>query len=203
MTGSTQVIARGAALQSHARDRIMGAAYELFSRHGVHGVGIDAVIKRAGVARMTLYRHFRSKEQLVLEFMAERERQWAISWLEAEVRRREHLPTQRLLGIFDVFHDWFQQESFEGCPFVTILLETAGEDSRYKEACVEYLARIRTFLESLAVDAGIADSDDFARKWHMLMKGSIVAATEGDSQAARRAREIGAALLPRFTPQTC
>jgi hypothetical protein len=62
---------------------------------------------------------------------------------------------------------------------------------------VAYLAGIRGFLEGLARAAGIADAEDFARQWHILMKGSIVAAAEGDQDAARRAKRIGAALLER------
>ena len=61
--------------------------------------------------------------------------------------------------------------------------------------CRRQLARIRDFVAELAADAGVADPDAFARQWHILMKGSIVAAGEGDANAAIRARELGALLL--------
>jgi AcrR family transcriptional regulator len=178
-----------------ARQRILDAAYELFSCHGIRAVGIDAVISRSGVARMTLYRHFASKDDLVLAFLERREKLWTYEWLQAEVERRATDPGERLLAVFDVFDEWFRRDGFEGCSFINVLLETADTSSRVGEASVAYLARIRAFLERLATDAGIADPESFARKWHILMKGSIVSAGEGDQGAARRAKELGTLLL--------
>lgn len=178
-----------------ARERILRAAYELFSRHGVKAVGIDAIVERSGVARMTLYRHFGSKDELVLAFLERREALWTRDWLEATVRRRAVAPADRLLAIFDVFDEWFRRGDFEGCSFINVLLETTDTTSPVREASVAHLATIRAFVEALATEAGIADPDDFARDWHILMKGSIVAAAEGDVFAARRAQRIGALLL--------
>src|SRR6266540_7429799 len=93
---------------SKARDRILEAAYELFSRQGIRAVGIDAIIERSGVARMTLYRHFASKDDLVLAFLERREQRWTQDWLQAEVQRRSDDPAQRLLAVFDVFDEWFR-----------------------------------------------------------------------------------------------
>src|SRR5882672_758596 len=178
-----------------ARERILAAAYDLFSRHGIRAVGIDAIIEQSGVARMTLYRHFVSKEQLVLAFLAQRERFWSGDWLETEVMRRGGTARDRLLGIFDVFGEWFATDGFEGCTFINVLLETTDREDAARQASVDYLRRIREFLASLASQAGVNDSDAFARKWHILMKGSIVAAAEGDREAAARAKEIAALLL--------
>src|SRR5689334_25448456 len=90
-----------------ARERILDAAYELFSREGIQAVGVDAVISRSGVARQTLYRHFASKEDLVLAFLERREELWTRGWLEAQVVARASDPAARLLSIFDVFDEWF------------------------------------------------------------------------------------------------
>jgi AcrR family transcriptional regulator len=180
-----------------ARERILSAAYDLFSRHGVQHVGIEAIIARSGVARMTLYRHFASKDALVVAFLHERKKVWTDAWLRAEVDARTESPRERLLAVFDVFDAWFQKDDFEGCAFINVLLESAWNNESLREESARHLAKVREFLENLAADAGIGDADAFARKWHILMKGCIVAAVEGDRQAARRAREIGAALLER------
>lgn len=177
------------------RERVLEAAYELFSRYGLRAVGIDAIINRAGVAKMTFYRHFPSKNDLVLAFLRRREEVWTQQWLEAEVRRRTTAPADRLLAIFDVFDAWFQRRDFEGCSFINVLLETFDTDETVRDASATHLANIRIFLRVLAEGAGIVDSDDFARKWHILMKGSIVAAAEGDLLAARRAQAVGRLLL--------
>ena len=179
-----------------ARARILDAAYDLFSRRGIRAVGIEAIIARSGVARMTLYRNFASKEELVLAFLERREERWTREWLQGEVARRATDPAERLLAIFDVFDGWFREEDFEGCAFINVMLETADDhDDPVYRASVAQLAGIRDFLQGLARQAGIADPDGFARTWHVLMKGSIVAAGEGDIDAARRAQAVGRLVL--------
>jgi AcrR family transcriptional regulator len=178
-----------------ARERVLGAAYDLFSRQGIRAVGIDTIIARAGVAKMSFYRHFPSKDELVLAFLQKREQLWTHEWLEAEVNRRAATSRERLLAIFDVFDEWFQQEDFEGCSFINVLLEIAEPSHPTRQATTSHLANIRVFLRALADGAGVPRSDDFARKWHILMKGSIVAAGEGDRLAARRAQDVGRLLL--------
>ncbi|HEY2321070.1 MAG TPA: TetR/AcrR family transcriptional regulator [Solirubrobacteraceae bacterium] len=180
---------------SEVRERLVTAAYELFARNGVQAVGVDAIIERSGVARQTLYRHFGSKQELVLAFLERREEVWTYGWLAAEVNRRERDPRRRLLAIFDVFDEWFRTPEFEGCSFINVMLEHPSADHPLHRAAAEYLARIRAFLEDLARDAGVADPVAFAREWHILMKGSIVAAGEGDLDAALRAQHIGRVLL--------
>jgi AcrR family transcriptional regulator len=180
---------------TEVRERLVTAAYELFARNGVQAVGVDAIIERSGVARQTLYRHFASKQDLVLAFLERREELWTYGWLAAEVRRRARDPERRLLAIFDVFDEWFRAPDFEGCSFINVLLEYPDAHHPLHLAAADYLERIRGFLRELATEAGIGDPDGFARQWHILMKGSIVAAGEGDRDAARRAKQIGAALL--------
>lgn len=183
-----------------ARSRILEAASELFARRGIRAVGIDAIIERSGVARMTLYRHFRSKDELVLAFLEQRDQRWTRNWLQAEVERRATAPTDRLLAVFDVFDEWFRRRDFEGCSFISVMLESERPSDGAYRASVAYLAAIRHFVEGLAREAGIAGADHFARQWHVLMKGSIIAATEGDLDAARRTREVAALLLSQRLP---
>jgi AcrR family transcriptional regulator len=178
-----------------ARERILDTAYELFSRNGIRAVGVDRVIAESGVAKMTLYRHFRSKDDLVVEFLRLREERWTRLWLQEEVELRASDPAGRLLAIFDVFDPWFRRADFEGCSFINVLLEITDASSPVRQATVHHLATIRSFLQDLARAAGVADPDDFARRWHILMKGSIVAAAEGDRDAARRAQAIGRLVL--------
>jgi AcrR family transcriptional regulator len=177
------------------RERVSRAAYELFSREGVRAVGVDAVIARAGAAKMTLYRNFPSKDDLILDFLRRREQLWTREWLQAESQRRGDTPQEQLLAIFDIFSDWFTRPDFEGCAFLTTMIEVNDRDNPVHQAAVSHLANIRSYIEDLARDAGIADPGSFARKWHILMKGAIMAAHEGDTAAATRAREMGELLL--------
>src|SRR6201986_634966 len=109
--------------EDSGRERLSRAAYELFSREGVRAVGVDAVIARPGTAKMTLYRNFPSKNDLILDFLRRREQLWTREWLEAESRRRGGTPREQLLAIFAVFADWFSQPDFEGCSFLTTMIE--------------------------------------------------------------------------------
>ncbi len=197
----TEVIEAGGQTRG-ARARILYSAYELFSQNGIQAVGIDALISHSGVARQTLYRHFASKQDLVLAFLERREHEWTRRWLEEEVRSRAIDPKERLLAIFDVFDEWFGRADFEGCSFINVMLEHPDPTDPVHRASVSYLAGIRGFLEGLAREAGIADARNFAREWHILMKGSIVAAGEGDREAARRAKRIGALLLEDATARS-
>jgi AcrR family transcriptional regulator len=184
-----------AAVVGNARERILTAAYDLFSRWGIQAVGVEAIIARSGVARQTLYRHFSSKQELVLAFLERREELWTKAWVQDGTRERASDPSERLLAIFDLFDEWFHRSDFEGCSFINVVLEYPDPTDPIHRAGVSYLAGIRDFVEDLARRAGIAEAERFAREWHILMKGSIVAAQEGDRQAARRAQKVGSMML--------
>jgi AcrR family transcriptional regulator len=179
------------------RDRILDAAYGLFSRAGVRAVGVDTITAEADVAKMTLYRNFASKNDLALAFLAQREERWTRGWVQAEARSRAATPAGQLLAIFEIFSEWFAREDFEGCAFITSLLEFEDPAEPVRGACVTHLANIRAFLRELAQAVGVEDPERFAAQWHILMKGSIVAAHEGDADAAMKAREMGLLLLAR------
>jgi AcrR family transcriptional regulator len=116
MAPSDAQIRRGGA----ARERILETAYDLFSRSGTRAVGVDTIIAESGVAKMTLYRNFASKDDLILEFLRQRDERWTRAWLQAEVTEREERPGARMLAIFDVFGEWFERDDFEGCAFINV-----------------------------------------------------------------------------------
>jgi AcrR family transcriptional regulator len=178
-----------------ARERILNTAYELFSHRGIHDVGVDELVERAGVAKATLYKHFPSKDELVLAFLEQRERIWTYGWVEGEARRRGATPEEQLLAIFDLFDEWFYGDDFEGCSFVNTLLEFRDLDHPVGRASADYLENIRTVVRNLALEARLRDPDGFALSWHILMKGSIVQAAEGDRDAAKRAQALGNVLI--------
>jgi AcrR family transcriptional regulator len=180
-----------------AKERILHAAYELFSQHGIGAVGIDTIIARSGVAKMSLYRHFRSKEELVLAFLNKREMLWTREWLETEMLATDPTPTGRLLAIFDIFDGWFQKADFEGCSFINVLLESAPNSSAHRSA-TEHLAKIRAIIAGQAREARLCDPEKFAQMWHFLMKGCIVSAHEGNHDAAKHAKEAGTILLEHW-----
>jgi AcrR family transcriptional regulator len=191
MSGEAQVDRRRG-----PRERLLDTAYELFSRRGIRGVGVEEVIEHAGVAKATLYRHFPSKDALVLAFLERREQHWAHDLLELQTDRAHISPRERLLAIFDVLDERIHNEDFDAYLFFNALLEM-GADHPAGRASVRHVENIRSIVRQLADEAELRDTDAFARSWHILMKGSIVAAAEGDLDAAQRAKTMARTLIDR------
>jgi AcrR family transcriptional regulator len=191
---STLLPAEAMAGRDDPVDRILATAYELFSRRGIRDVGTNELISRSGVAKATFYRHFPSKDALVLAFLALRDQVWTVDLIVSEARRRGNTPEERLLAVFDVFGDWFHRDDFEACTFINVLLEM-GPDHPLGKASIGYLSRIRGHIEALAKEAGLSRTEEFARSWHILMKGSIISATEGDFLASKRAQQMAGWLI--------
>jgi AcrR family transcriptional regulator len=187
-----------AAVESKPRQRILESAYELFSRRGIGAVGIEEVIGRASVAKATLYRHFPSKNHLVLAFLQRREQLWTYGWVEREARLRGGTPEASLLAIFDLFDEWFHRADFEGCSFINVMLETADPACDIGAATAMHLENIRGVIRTLAGEAGLRDVELFALSFHILMKGSIVQAGEGDLDAATRAQAMARLLIDEY-----
>jgi AcrR family transcriptional regulator len=182
------------------RERILNAAYELFSRRGIRAVGTDEVIERAGVARATLYRHFATKNDLVLAVLERREQLWTHGLIEAQSQLRGNTPEEQLLAIFDVLNDWFQsRDGYEGCSFINVLLEL-GADHPAGRASIAHIDNVRDIVRQRAVAAGLHDVEDFAWSWHILMKGAIILAAVGDPNAAHRAQKMARALIEQHRP---
>jgi AcrR family transcriptional regulator len=189
--------ARTGTREPEARERILDSSYELFSHRGIQAVGVDEVIENAGVAKATLYRHFPSKDDLVLAFLERREELWTHELVEEGAKSRGSTPEEQLLAIFDVFDEWFRREDFEACSFISVLLEM-GPQHPAGRASMRHLENIRSIVRQLAEEAGLQDPASFAHSWHILMKGSIVAAAEGDLEAARRARAMARQLINEY-----
>jgi AcrR family transcriptional regulator len=166
---ATALAARG----GPARERILETAYDLFARRGIRDVGVDEIIERSGVAKATLYRHFPSKDALVLAFLDRREQLWTHGFVEAGAKKRGRTPEEQLLAIFDVFDGWFRTKDFEACSFINVLL-ALGPRHEVGKASIDYLENIRGVVRSLAEEAGLRDPESFARSLHLLMKGSII-----------------------------
>ena len=180
--------------ENRPRERLIDAAYDLFSRGGINQVGIDTILAKSGCAKASLYSNFKAKVELAIAFLDRREALWTRGWLESEIKRRAKRPEDRLLAIFDVFDGWFHKKSFEGCSFINVLLESKV-DSPIHHAAAIHLAKIRAIVRGLAEEANLREPEKFAQVWHMLMKGSIVSAGEGNRDAAREAKSAARLVL--------
>lgn len=178
-------------------ERLLDTAYELFSARGVRDVGVDELVERAGVAKATLYRHFSSKDELILAFLQLREERWTMGWLREKVQERGGTPEQQLLTVFDLFDEWFREPEYAGCPFIKVLLEM-GAGHPAGAACIAHLETVRELLTELATDAGLRDPTELAQSLHLLLCGSIVQASAGKTAAARRAGQMAQAVIENY-----
>ncbi len=163
-------------------------------------MGTEEVIERAGVAKATLYRHFATKNALVLAVLERREQLWTHGIIEERSAALGSTPEEQLLAIFDVLHEWFQnRDGFEGCSFVNVLLEL-GADHPAGKASIVHINNVREIVRGRAVAAGLRDVEDFARSWQILMKGAIMLAAVGDTDAALRSRNMAVGLIDQHRP---
>ena len=180
---------------SDARERVLATASALFYERGINQVGIDLVIATSGVAKMTLYRHFPSKEALVLAFLDRINAQW-LTWLRARVSSPAIPAADRPLALFDALGAWFETPTFRGCPFVSTAAEFRDPVHPAHQAAWRFKAELRDYLRELVRDAGYVDVESLADQLLLLADGATVrAAMEGRPDSATSARNVAAALL--------
>jgi len=181
-----------AAAGPSARERLLAAANELFYDEGVHTVGIDRVIERAGVAKASLYNTYGSKDELVRVYLEQRHA--VVTARISKYLERYAGPRERLLGVFEAQGELFAQPGFRGCAFVSASAESPGE--AVSRAADDYRAWIRGLLTSLAREAGAPDPEQLGRQLHMIYDGaSLSARMDRDPSASVAARTAAAALL--------
>ena len=182
-------------MASPRRDHLIQTANDLFYRDGIHATGIDRIIAEAGVAKMTLYNHFRSKDELVLAVLRRRDEEFR-NWFMREIDRRGSSPREKLAAVFDVLETWFEKKDFRGCMFINTGAECGGGDTTLRMAAWEHKRLLATYLEGLARDAGASDPAGLGMELAMLMDGATVAAQlSGSAEAAQAAKHAAATLL--------
>ncbi|HEY4334220.1 MAG TPA: helix-turn-helix domain-containing protein [Ilumatobacteraceae bacterium] len=176
-----------------ARERLLAAADELFYEEGIHTVGIDRVIERAGVAKATLYTTFGNKEGLIRAYLTERKlaRQERMNAGLA----RFHTPRTRLLGVFDVAGETFAAPTFRGCAFVN-----ASAESLPGSAAVELSDETRAWMRELMVqlvrEIGAPKPETLARQLLLVYDGMMVSARmDRNPKVAAAARATAEVLI--------
>lgn len=180
-------------------ERILDAATRLFYYNGVSSTGINTVIESAGVAKMSLYRHFGSKEQLIVECLTRLDIRYH-TWFVEQVENRGGDPVEKLLSVFDVLDEWFGSNHFRGCAFINATVELANPMHPARKPAMAHKKRNRDYIEQLAVGADISHPQAIAKQIMLLIEGSIVTAlVQNDPKAALDAKEVARALLIQAT----
>jgi AcrR family transcriptional regulator len=173
------------------RAKVVQAATELFYRDGTHA-GINELTERAGISKLTLYRHFGSKEGL-LEAVLRQRSDRVVAWLKAAAETPED-PVERVLAVFDALRGWYAEQGFRGCAIVNAATESPTNATR--EVARAHLGRHRDLLTALARDAGAPDPERVGRQLLIALEGAtVVAALGGDPEAGADARALAESLL--------
>lgn len=179
------------------RERILATAAELFYAQGVRATGIDLLIARSEVAKATFYKHFPTKDALIVAFLEQRDAHWR-QWLQQTVERLARNPAQRPIAIFDALGERFRHADYRGCAFGNTIAELADSShaahaaaQHHKHAVVEYIAGLLSALP-------VTNRKRLATQLMLLIDGAVVTAVrEGGDAAASAAKSIAAVLLER------
>jgi len=189
------------------RERLVAAAIELFYRNGFSAVGIDRVIAAAGVTKTTFYKHFESKDDLMVAAVQRRDEWESLAWERAVRELGGDDPAKQLLAMLDVWDLWFNDPNFHGCMFLNTAAEFPNPHDPVHQAAAAYQQRTRDRWRDLARAAG-ADgpgAETFADCYAALIQGALLLRqTQGRNDAARAIRPaVEQHLLPdQTTPAT-
>lgn len=181
--------------EGSARERLLAAANELFYAEGVHTVGIDRVIERAGVAKASLYSTFGSKEELVRAYLKGRAeaRHQRIEARLAELAD----PREKILAVYDVQGELAAAPGYRGCAFVNAAAE-GPRQSKVMDACADSRGWLRELFTGLARELGAPEPERLGRQLALLYDGvAVQSSLDGHRGAAAEARALAELLLPR------
>ena len=186
-------------VSSPKREHLMATAWRLFYRYGFRSVGIDTILAEAGVAKMTLYHHFASKEELIVALLEKRDRELRAS-IVTTVEAAGKSPAKRLLAVFDWLESWFGSSDFNGCIFIRALSEYPEATHAIHRTAWNHKEAVKQMLAQLCEAAGAKNPVALAETLSLLIDGAIVAAHgTRETGSARSARATAATLLKLAT----
>ncbi|MEI6105980.1 MAG: TetR/AcrR family transcriptional regulator [Opitutae bacterium] len=184
---------------SAKRTHLMNTAQRLFYRDGFRIVGIDTLLAEAGVAKMTLYNHFTSKDELIVAVIEKLDADVRTA-LAAAVEAAGRSPTRRLLAVFDWLKVWFDSADFKGCAFIRALSEYPDPVHPIHRAAWHHKEAVNVLLTKLATEAGASRPAELAAALSLLINGAILSAhATGSSDSAASARAAASVLLKQAT----
>ena len=157
------------------RDRLIKCALDLFHQHGFHATGIDTILAQSKVAKTTLYRHFRSKEELIIAALRKDDEDFR-NWLMQTIDKSKLLPIEKLPLLFDVYRQWAEEPNFNGCVFAKASAEFSTLDSPIQALCIEHKRLLVRYMQELVDAANIRESSDLATQLLLLLEGATVMA---------------------------
>jgi len=158
---------------SGKRDQLIDTALRLFARQGYRATGIDSILAEAGVAKMTLYHHFKSKDELIVAALRRRDTEWR-EWFIGRVAKLAGTPRERLLAVFNVMQEWFRNKDYHGCSFGRAATEFRDPKHSAHKMASEHKRQMLAYFRELAAAAGAKDPDLLAQQISLLVEGAVI-----------------------------
>jgi len=179
-----------------ARERLLDAPDDLFYNHGFHSVGLDRVIEVAGVTKTTFYNHFESKDDLIIQTLAQRDVDELNDWVAIMKERGGDDPRACMLALTEILREWFQQEGFRGCIFINAAIEFPIPTDPVHIAAASHGQHLYEIVLDLAKKAGAERPELLSRQLLMLISGALISRHVAlDHTAAETARATAELLL--------
>lgn len=184
------------------RDRLVATAVELCYRQGFNAVGIDQILAKAGVTKTTFYKHFESKDDLLVAAIQMRDAWESQAWMRAVQKLAGDDPLGQLLAVFDVLDTWFNDPDFGGCIFINAASEYPNPNDPIHQAAAAHKHKFREWVRDLTEAAGAKDVDAFVDSYTMIFEGALVMRqVHGRDDAAAVARRSVDQLVRVYMPQ--
>jgi len=182
------------------RARILAAAADLFYRHGIKAVGVEAIAEAAGTNKMTLYRHFASKDELVAEYLRQSANASDGCW-ERFTQAHPNDPLAQLCAWLEEMARHLAEPHERGCALANAAIELPEKDHPARRVIEEYKRAQRRRLVRLSEDAGLNDPAMLADELHLLLEGArVTAQSVGTEGLATRLLHMGKAMIAAHTP---
>jgi AcrR family transcriptional regulator len=179
---------------SAARERILATAFELFYARGIRAVGIDLIIARSGVAKATFYKHFPSKDDLVLAYLDKVDGVW-FGQLAAAAEAAGPDPAEQLVGMFDALRTACRRDGYRGCAFINAAAESQPGTPVHQRT-VKHKSAVLAWVRDLAEQTGAHEPDTLARSLTLLLDGGLASGSlDADPQAPAAAKASARALI--------
>lgn len=177
------------------RDELVREALKVFYQGGFHCTGMDTLVAATGISKTTMFKHFRSKEELILAVLRLRDENFR-NWVIRRVQELASTPRDQMLALFDVLNEWFAQPEFRGCMFIKASAEFQEPDNPIHVQSAEHKRLFLQFISGLATVAGAKEPLLLARQLLLLKEGAIVAKHMGfDEHPADAARDAAELLI--------
>ena len=182
-------------MAARKKDHLLSVAQRMFCTRGFHAVSVDAILEEAGVARMTLYKNFGSKEDLIVATLRREDklfRQWLASFVEARSTR----PADRIESLFEGLHERFSSEGYYGCAFIRASVEFPDPTHPVHQIAREHKEMIRSYIRGLLSKDNPQNALTLSEQLYLLFEGAIAASQlHGEPWPAEYARQAAHHLL--------